>query len=130
MHVLMQHQKPFLFGYSLNNINDSHQYTNKVFTKKDIKNLVNITCHDYKQEMKILIWLHKNNYIDATLCSLVDVPTLTFDCNIIQPTPYILELSLKFFDSIHLLNLDDKYIQNYENIFKVEKKTDTIVLHL
>jgi len=125
MSVLMQNRKPFLFGYSLNNINDSHQYTNKIFTKKDIKNIINITCHDYKQEMKILIWLHQNNYIDATLCSLVDTPDLTFDCNIIQPTPYILELSIKFFDSVHLVNLDDKYIKNYENIFKVEKNNDT-----
>ena len=73
--------------------------------------------------MKILIWLHQNNYIDATLCSAWLMFTeLTFNCNIIQPTPYILELSLKFFDSVHLLNLDEKYIQNYENIFKVEKK--------
>ena len=78
--------------------------------------------------MKILIWLHKNNYIDATLCSLVDTTDLTFDCNIIQPTPYILELSLKYFDSVHLVNLDDKYIKNYENIFKVEKKNDKVVI--
>ena len=130
MQLLMNNKKPIIFGYSLENINDTHQYTNIVFNKKDIENIVNITCHDYKQEMKILIWLHQNNYIDATLCSLVDVPNLTFDCNIIQPTQYILELSLKYFDSIHLLNLDDKYIKNYENIFKVEKNKDVIVLHI
>jgi len=128
MQLLMDKKKPVIFGYSLKNINDTHQYTKMVFNEEQIKNIVNITCHDYKQEMEILIWLHQNNYIDATLCSLVDAPDLTFGCNIIQPTPYILELSLKFFDSIHLLNLDDKYIQNYENIFTVEKKNDNVVL--
>jgi len=128
MHLLMQGEKPFLFGYSLEKINDSHQYTKKILNVEEIKNIIKVTCHDYKQEMKILIWLHKNNYIDATLCSLVNTSDLTFDCKIIQPTITILKLSFKFFNEIHLINLDDKYIQNYENIFKVEKKNDTIVL--
>ena len=128
MQLLMKNEKPIIFGYSLKNINDTHQYTGWILNKKEIENIVNITCHDYKQEMKILIWLHQNNYIDATLCSLVDAPNLTFNCDTIQPTPYILNLSLKFFHSIHLLNLDDKYIPNYKNIFKVVKKNDNVVI--
>ena len=129
MTVLLQNIKPLLFGYSLDNINDPHQYTKKIFTKKEIKNIVKLTCHDYKQEMKILIWLHENNYIDATLCSLIDNKIITFDCKIIRPTISCLNVVIKYFDKITLINIDDKYIENYKNIFNLSKEGTKIILH-
>ena len=51
--------------------------------------------HDTLAECKILIWLHDNNYIDASLCVLEDKTSPTINCDLIMPTDFIINLILE-----------------------------------
>jgi hypothetical protein len=56
-------------------------------------------CHKYshEDEANILMWLHKENYIDITLCMLEDTNIPTLNCKGLIPSEYILnKLKLKF----------------------------------
>jgi len=49
-------------------------------------------CHCKSDETKILMWLHENQYIDATLCMLEDNEIPTLNCRDIEPSEYILNM--------------------------------------
>ena len=53
----------------------------------------NVGCHvnAAKYEIQIIRWLHKNNYIDATLCMLEDTEKVTFNYDDLKPSKFILD---------------------------------------
>jgi hypothetical protein len=50
-------------------------------------------CHknSHIYEIKILKWLHTNNFIDLTLCMIEDNKNLTFNCHNLKPSKFILD---------------------------------------
>ena len=52
-------------------------------------------CHDKDSELKIVAWLHENNFIDATLCALENETLPTLNCKIIRPTAAIVNLLVR-----------------------------------
>ena len=68
--------KVIVGGFSINNNNMKTVYNpNKTLGH----------CHDYHIELKILLWLHNNNHIDATLCILENKEIPTLDCSYLSP---------------------------------------------
>jgi hypothetical protein len=55
-------------------------------------------CHNKSDELKIITWLHNNNYIDATLCMLTDTENLTISTTgtTMKPTNRILDIIEKY----------------------------------
>ena len=83
-----------LLGFTLNNKHNICSFYHERKAKK--------TGHDRNVDIDILIWLHNNNYIDATLCffSFVnEIPTLDMQ-NIIKPTEKMLQLINKTYDNV------------------------------
>lgn len=129
MEKIMENEKPYLFGFSIDKINDNHQYSSHIKNEYQIKNIIKLYCHDVESEMLILLWLHQNNFIDATLCSLVDTPDITFDCKILKPTNEMIKIALRYFDEITLINLEKiSDIINYKDFFKINYKNKNIIL--
>ena len=55
------------------------------------------SCHSFSEESRILVWLHNNKKIDASLCMLEDTEELSFKtnkCNT-EPSEFILDLLSK-----------------------------------
>lgn len=50
------------------------------------------SCHSPSDEMPMLIWLHENKFIDATLCMLEDREVPTLNCKDLQPSEFIVNL--------------------------------------
>lgn len=48
-------------------------------------------CHEKTDEIKILNWLHVNNFVDASLCLLLDKKSPTFYCKDIKPSKFIIK---------------------------------------
>lgn len=50
-------------------------------------------CHENSHiyEIKILKWLHMNNFIDLTLCMIEDSKNLVFNCHNLKPNKFILD---------------------------------------
>lgn len=77
-------------------------------------------CHNINDEINIIIWLHNNKIIDATLCSLKDTTLPTIDCSIIKPSIYITHLLLKEYGICILENMfDDKVVTNFIKEFEI-----------
>ena len=82
----------------INNIFISHfSITNET---NQIEHIYNMNrkpsdCHNINDETDIIIWLHNNNLIDATLCCLKDTTLPTLDCNTVKPSIYVTHLLLK-----------------------------------
>ena len=59
-------------------------------------------CHknSHNYELPILRWLHSNNFIDLTLCMIEDKIDLTFNCDNLKPSKFILD---KFKDKKYTL---------------------------
>ena len=73
--LLIKNKKVYISNFSLIDAdNCKHMYNSK--------NIVG-NCHNIQDEMKILIWLHNNNFIDATLSNLKDTTLPFLDCSII-----------------------------------------------
>ena len=55
-------------------------------------------CHNKADELKIITWLHNNNYIDVTLCMLTDTENLTISNagTTMKPTNRILNIIEKY----------------------------------
>lgn len=51
--------------------------------------------HHKESEYKILVWLHMNGFIDASLCALEDKKSPTINCDLITPTNFIINLILE-----------------------------------
>lgn len=81
-----------LFGYSI-----SDEIRESYYVK--LETSVNESeCHNKTDELKILTWLHNNNYIDATLCMLTDTENLTISTTNTTMKP-----------SKRMLNMIEKY---------------------
>ena len=51
----------------------------------------NPKCHDGSSEISILRWLHKNDFVDASLCLLKDTEELEFYDKELLPTNFMLD---------------------------------------
>lgn len=83
-----------LMGFTLNN---KHNICSFYHEKKEKK-----PAHDRDVDINLLIWLHNNNYIDATLCFfsfINDIPTLDMK-NIIKPTEKMLKLIISKYENV------------------------------
>jgi hypothetical protein len=119
--LLNNNKNIFITHYSLNEEeNKQHQYVNINNNKHS-----NIH-HDIEDEFNIIIWLHNNNYIDATLSLLQNKVLPTIDCNIIKPRSNMLIKLLKkygiciltdYFDLSTINKLEDEY----DNIFNTKQ---------
>jgi len=115
----------YLTNYSLSKKeNYIHLYNNKLFFSS--------IHHCIEDEMKIIKWLHNNNYIDASMCSLKDNILPLFDCKNIKPTIKILNLFLKEYGICILINYFNekeifKFNTEFDNIF-IQHKDDIQIL--
>ena len=83
MELILKGEKVYICGFSLKKETQNHLYNMKTRTSKH---------HNHELEERILLWLHKNGMIDASLCLLKDKEEIEFeDCGI-KPTNKILEL--------------------------------------
>ena len=111
----------FITHYSLNEEdNREHQYVNIDNNKQS-----NI-YHNIEDEFNIIIWLHNNNYIDATLSLLQNKELPTIDCSIVKPRYIMLIKLLKKFGICILTDYFDlstinKLENDYDNIFNTKK---------
>ena len=117
--LLIKNKKVYISNFSFNDIdNDKHMYNFKDIVGK---------CHNIQDEMKILIWLHNNNFIDATLSNLKDTTLPFLDCSIIKSNYNMISLLINQYgicilenyfndDSINILN------NEFDNIFLNYKK--------
>ncbi len=118
----------FVIGFSLKEfIFEKHIYNNK-FTHGESSNLnlIKNSCHNEETEIKILIWLHKNNYIDATLCMISNDAenTILLDCHILYPKLDSIVLILDTYNECYLKNHDTSIINNIiSNNKKIEFDT-------
>ena len=90
--------------------------------------------HDTKSELKILHWLHKNNYIDATFCMLENNTLPLLNCNYIEPKinillyflkEYGIVLLRKYYKEEDILKLDNEYCNiflKYKNKIEILDK--------
>lgn len=82
MELLLEGEKVYIYGFSFKK-EKAHLYNMKTRTSK---------YHNHELEERILLWLHENGKIDASLCLLKDKEEIEFeDCGI-KPTNKILEL--------------------------------------
>ena len=107
----------------INNIFISHfSLTNET---NQIEHIYNMNrkpsdCHNINDETDIIIWLHNNNLIDATLCCLKDTTLPTLDCNTVKPSIYVTHLLLKEYGICILENFfDDKIITDFIKEFEI-----------
>lgn len=116
---------PCIIGFSLQ-IEDCNHITNKK------QNYIS-KCHNKNNEIEILIWLHNNNFIDATLCMLTNDNSelLELDCSVIYPRLYTINLIFQCINEIFLKNYEIKLIKNIikdnENIILIEKENKLII---
>lgn len=61
-------------------------------------------CHDFENELKILKWLHINNFIDVTLCLLEDSDEKIIDCSELNPTGFMIKKLCNNYESLTLKN--------------------------
>ena len=101
--LLMMNIKVFIYGFSVCILpkDDNHLY-NDEYVKKCLED----SGHDHNSEIEILIWLHNNGYVDASLCLIEDEKDLTFYKSSIKPTETILNL-LKRNKESHMKTLSE-----------------------
>jgi len=93
MEMIIQNKKPILFGWTVKDFfNEKHLYNKNLFYGDLTKNNIERTGHNHDIEEKILSWLHKNKFIDMSLCLLKDEKVLSFANYPINPTQKILKL--------------------------------------
>lgn len=123
LHFITKGYKVDVMGFSYTN--------NKNITESCSKSVSNY--HDVLSELKILYWLHNNNYIDATLCLIENknmIPRVY--CDIMKPSENILKKILNIYGIVILKNYYDnkiikQIINEYDRIFKEHK--DQIFIH-
>jgi len=109
----------FIHGFSIKEEAQSSYYC------KDKTNGLNY-WHNADDEANILIWLHNNNYLDATMCSLEDEEVPTFDCSLIKPSKFILELFLNEY-GICVLKNTEIFKYNINNVI-IKRNKNTIII--
>jgi hypothetical protein len=93
MELILENKKLILFGWSIKDFfYEKHLYNKNIFYGDLKKNNIERTGHNHAVEEKILLWLHNNHYIDATLCLLKDEKELSFINSDFIRTNYILKL--------------------------------------
>ena len=117
--TIKNNTKPFIFGYGLNVSERCSFYHNN--NSKMNNSITRAPCHNEQEEINILKWLHNNNNVDATMCTLEDRELPTFDCNSIKPKPDILLLFLQKYGIVILENFYPETILN-----KIIYETDMI----
>jgi len=83
---LLKQNKVFIAFFSLS--------YDKVKISRDTKEIChgNEMCHDGTTETKILMWMHKEGLVDATLCMLKDERIPTLICKDLKPSQFMLNL--------------------------------------
>ena len=84
---LLKQNKVFIVFFSL--IYDNHRRSH------DTHPNIAEGCHSLHDETNILMWLHEEGLIDATLCMLEDKKTPTLNCKDLKPSEFILNLLKK-----------------------------------
>ena len=86
MREVMNKNKVFLSHFTI-------KYDEARASQMTLKVCDNSGCHvnAAKYEIQIIRWLHKNNYIDATLCMLEDTEKVTFNYDDLKPSKFILD---------------------------------------
>jgi hypothetical protein len=71
--------------------NKAMRYSNGVLKEQIV--IESTGCHLYSKESEtqIIMWLHENNYLDATLCMILDQKKLTFKTYGLKPSKFILD---------------------------------------
>jgi len=88
-------------NFSINNeTRESFYVSEEVYKREDEQENVPHKCHEKKDEINIIRWLHDNNYADATLCMLKDVPIPTLESDGLQPSEFIIELLNKIYGEV------------------------------
>ena len=87
---LKEQIKPFVFGFTIDEeeTRKSYYVQDHVFKKEDNQQ----SCHDKKQEIYALRWLHANNFVDATLCMVQDKSELELKTNDLTPRQESLDI--------------------------------------
>ena len=115
---LILHNKATVSGFGLS-YDEQETFYNNNFSHEAIE-----ICHSIQDEINILKWLHNNNYIDATFCSLTDSKLPTLDCGKLKPTKdsiiNILKASgicilVNYFDLDILENITKDFHDIFEN---------------
>ena len=89
-------------------INLEEEYKNDYVVCKDNHKLVNNGCHNITENRKIIIWAHKNNHIDCTLCLLEDSSKVILNCHkLIKPSCFMVSLLLEKFKEVSIINSED-----------------------
>ena len=111
MNFIINKKRVFVYGFSIENIYDEHLYVKNLKYGNKNKDHIKRTWHNWDIEIKILYWLHNNNFIDATLCFLVDTEIPTINCKFIKPTVEIITTILKYYPTCILKD----YLNNNYN---------------
>ena len=97
LELILKNVKPFVFGFSVTNETRKSYYVNDfVFKREDDGR----SCHSKQDEVKILRWLHENNFVDATLCMLKDTNPTTIGGTGLKPSLEIIELLNRVYGNI------------------------------
>ena len=111
MNFIINKKRVFVYGFSIENIYDEHLYVKNLKYGNQNEDHIKRTGHNWDTEIKILYWLHNNNFIDATLCFLVDTEIPTINCKFIKPTVEIITTILKYYPTCILKD----YLNNNYN---------------
>ena len=120
---LMNNKKPTIIGYSLEcDLYEDHSYVKNLKYGDPNISSIERSGHNAQSEIEIVIWLHNNNYIDATLCSLEDCELPILKCNIIKPSENIINKLLNLFGICILKNYYNKeeinnFTIEFNNVF-------------
>ena len=103
---LMNNKKPTIIGYSLEcDLYEDHSYVKNLKYGDPNISSIERSGHNAQRETEILIWLHNNNYIDATLCMISDNENkLILDCKIINPKKETLKILINEFETVKFIN--------------------------
>jgi len=94
--LLLQEKKIFIAFFSL--IYDTYRRSQN--THPDLLE----GCHNRSDETNILMWLHKEQLIDATLCMLEDEEVPTLNCEDLEPSEFILSALKEEYGNVVIKN--------------------------
>ena len=124
-HILKAWNSPYRFtrqprtGYNIvfdNILSGNHKVFVTNFTIKDEPRTTyyvkksrgyESNCHSKNDEINIIKWLHNNNKIDASLCTIVDCEKPTLECSTLKPTKFIIDKIMDEFNYVILEGVDD-----------------------
>jgi len=131
LHFLRHNYKPVIQGFTVSYEKYEPSYYSTVKT-------VNTRDHDCESEVNVLLWLHNNNYIDATPCCFEEILTIdeksypVIQCKWLKPKEEFLTYCLDTHDGIIFKNNEGmmSLIQilptSYKYDFRIEKGLNII----